>query len=90
MNHTKVVHVKGPLLRSTGRSDYVLFQDDDFVTTMMRTPYGKIMSLGHTADRSIKSIGKEGDKCLAILLRLQACTNFALPVHESMDCMQAS
>ncbi len=44
MNHIKV------LLKSTGRSEYFLFQHDECVMAMNSIPPGEIMGLVHIAD----------------------------------------
>ena len=54
MNHIKV------LLKSTGRSKYFLFQDDECVTAMNSIPPGEIMGLVHIADRSDKAPATKG------------------------------
>jgi hypothetical protein len=52
-------HIKG-LLKSTGRSEYFLFQDDECVTAMNSIPPGEIMGLVHIADRSDKAPATKG------------------------------
>ena len=55
MNHIKV------LLKSTGRSEYFLFQDDEYVTAMKSIPPGVIiMGRVHIADRSDKAPATKG------------------------------
>ena len=49
MNHIKV------LLKPTGRSEYILFQDDECVTAMNSIPPGEIMCRVHIADQSDKA-----------------------------------
>jgi hypothetical protein len=49
MNHIKV------LLKSTGRSEYFLFQDDECVMAMISVPPGEIMGRVHIADQSDKA-----------------------------------
>ncbi len=48
MNHIKV------LLKSTGRPEYFLFQDDECVTAMNSIPPGEIMGRVHIADSLTK------------------------------------
>jgi hypothetical protein len=54
MNHIKV------LLKSTGRSEYFLFQDDKCVTAMNSIPPGEIMGRVHIADQSDKAPATKG------------------------------
>jgi hypothetical protein len=54
MNHIKV------LLKSTERSEYFLFQDDECVTAMNSIPPGEIMGRVHIADRSDKAPATKG------------------------------
>ena len=54
MNHIKV------LLKPTGRSEYILFQDDECVTAMNSIPPGKIMCRVHIADQSDKAPAMKG------------------------------
>ncbi len=54
MNHIKL------LLKSTGRPEYFLFQDDECVTAMNSIPSGEIMGLVHIADRSDKASATKG------------------------------
>ena len=54
MNHIKV------LLKSTGRSEYFLFQDDECVTAMNSIPPGEVMGRVHIADRSDKAPATKG------------------------------
>jgi hypothetical protein len=54
MNHIKV------LLKSTGRSEYFLSQDDECVTAMNSIPPGEVMGRVHIADRSDKAPATKG------------------------------
>ncbi len=54
MNHIKV------LMKSTGRSEYFLFQDDECVTTINSIPPGEIKGRVHIADRSDKAPATKG------------------------------
>jgi hypothetical protein len=54
MNHIKV------LLKSTGSSEYFLFQDDECLTAMKSIPSGKIMGRVHIADQSDKAPATKG------------------------------
>ncbi len=54
MNHIKV------LLKSRGRSEYFLFQNDECVIAMNSIPPGEIMGLVHIADRSDKAPATKG------------------------------
>ncbi len=54
MNYIKV------LLKSTGRSEYFLFQDDECVTAMTSIPPVEIMGWVHIADRSDKAPATKG------------------------------
>ncbi len=54
MDHIKV------LLKTTGRSEYFLFQDDECVTAMKSIPPGEIMGRVHIADRSGKVPATKG------------------------------
>ena len=54
MNDIKV------LLKSTGRSDHFLSQDDECVMAMKSIPPGEIMCRVHTADRSDKAPATKG------------------------------
>ncbi len=54
MNHIKV------LLKLTGKSEYFLFQDDEYVTAMNSIPPGEIMGRVHMADRSDKAPATKG------------------------------
>ena len=63
MNRINVILGKGPLLKSIGRSDYILSQDYECVEAMMKIPYGEVtgMSRDHTLDGSDKSVSNEGN-----------------------------
>ena len=54
MNHIKV------LLKSTGRSEYFLSQDDECVMAMKSIPPGEIMCWFHIAHQSEKAPGTKG------------------------------
>ena len=54
MNHIKV------LLKSTGRPEYFLFQDDECVTAMKSLPPGEIMGRVYIADRSDNAPATKG------------------------------
>ena len=54
MNHIKM------LLKSTGRSEYFLFQDDECVMAMKCIPPGEIMGRVHIADLSDKAPATKG------------------------------
>ena len=54
MNHIKV------LLKSTGRSEYILSQGDECVTAMNSIPPGEIMCQVHIADQSDKAPATKG------------------------------
>ena len=54
MHHIKV------LLKSTGRSEYILSQDDECVTAMNSIPPGEIMGRVHIADQSDKAPATTG------------------------------
>jgi hypothetical protein len=54
MKHIKV------LLKSTGRPESFLFQDNECVTAMKSIPPGEIMGWVHIADRSDKAPAMKG------------------------------
>ena len=54
MNHIKV------LLKPTGRSEYILSQDDECVMAMNSIPPGEIVGQVHIADRSDKAPATKG------------------------------
>ena len=59
IQHTVMNHIK-VLLKSTGRSEYILSQDDESVTAMNSIPPGEIMGLVHIADQSDKAPATTG------------------------------
>ena len=63
IQHTVMNHIK-VLLKSTGRSDYVLSQNDECVTAMKSIPHGEItgMCRVHIADPSDKHQQRRGLK----------------------------
>jgi hypothetical protein len=79
MNHIKV------LLKPTGRSEYILFQDDECVTAMNSIPPGEIMCREHIADQSDNAPATKGIEARKYFRDIQYrgnnhVPNIALPV----------
>ncbi len=76
MNHMKM------LLKSTGRSEYFLSQDDECVTAMNSIPPGEIMDRLHMADRPDKAPATKGIDAW-IFQGYNHVPNIALSVYRS-------
>jgi hypothetical protein len=70
------------LLKSTGRSKYILFQDDVCVAAMNSIPPGEIMGRVHNADRSDKAPATKGIDAW-IFQGYNHVPNIALSVYRS-------
>ncbi len=82
MNHIKV------LMKSTGRSEYFLFQDDECVTAMNSIPHGEIMGKVHIADRSDKAPATKGID--AWIFKATVTTMSLALRYPSIDHLQAN